>query len=409
MEERKILKPLAIIVYCGLMAACVIPISGNNKNEKAVIPLAPTGASAAAQSLTSIAVSWNPVSDAVSYKLYRALNDSDPYRPLVSVDSASYTDSGVDPSTEYYYRVAAVSGGIEGQKSNHAFAATKVPVTPVGIKAMVQAVNNIIISWDVVPGAESYKIYRSESDTGSFSALSETGIAATTYSDTTTVLDTDYYYKVSAVNGIGEGPLSEYVYGGTKTPSAPTGLKFINQTATSYTISWNPVVGTTGYKIYHGNTILTSTTEEMFTESGLPEYTYRNYKVSAQNIIGDGAFSLPLKTDWPIPLTINEWDYGSGYCYSFPVTSGRYYIQWNDRKNGDGRPTYDLRVSAYFNTDNKANNLSNCLFSDEDSGYSPRKIINLVSNGFVILLVNEVDNDGEYEGEWIYWAIRYSK
>src|SRR5262249_45088882 len=62
----------------------------------------------------------------------------------------------------------------------------------------------------------SYKVYRGTSSGGE-SFLASTG-TATGYTDASAANGTTYYYKVTAVNAVGEGPLSNEA---TATPSAP--------------------------------------------------------------------------------------------------------------------------------------------------------------------------------------------
>ena len=58
--------------------------------------------------------------------------------------------------------------------------------------------NKITITWDMVANATGYIVYRSTSASGTYTTLFETAITANSYDDTTTVAETNYYYKVSA-------------------------------------------------------------------------------------------------------------------------------------------------------------------------------------------------------------------
>ena len=79
----------------------------------------PTGLTATASS-SSITVSWNAVSGAEGYIIYRSTSASGPYNQVGGpTTSTSYTDNNVQPGTIYYYKVAAVdSEGNLGDQSS---------------------------------------------------------------------------------------------------------------------------------------------------------------------------------------------------------------------------------------------------------------------------------------------------
>jgi len=78
---------------------------------------APTGVTAS-QSGNSVVVSWNSVSGATSYKIFRSSSTSGVYTQLGSPSSTSYTDNS--PLTGYnYYKVSAVNSTGEGNQSSY--------------------------------------------------------------------------------------------------------------------------------------------------------------------------------------------------------------------------------------------------------------------------------------------------
>ena len=79
-------------------------------------PVAVTGVNATAGT-GQVTVSWNAVSGATSYQLYRTANSgSESATPSVTgISGTTFTDTGLNPGTTYYYRVAAVnSSGVSG-------------------------------------------------------------------------------------------------------------------------------------------------------------------------------------------------------------------------------------------------------------------------------------------------------
>lgn len=77
-------------------------------NDSACTPrTAPTGLVATAISSSRIDLSWNAVSGAVAYDVYRSTTSGGPYSLVTSVGTTSYSNTGLSPSTTYYYVVKA--------------------------------------------------------------------------------------------------------------------------------------------------------------------------------------------------------------------------------------------------------------------------------------------------------------
>lgn len=91
-------------------------------------PSAPAGVTAAALSSSSIAISWNAVSGAASYRVYYATSSSGTKNLAGNVSggtTTTYTHTGLNASTTYYYFVTAVnSSGTASEYSSYAYAAT---------------------------------------------------------------------------------------------------------------------------------------------------------------------------------------------------------------------------------------------------------------------------------------------
>ena len=94
----------------------------------AVLPSRAPAPSASAQSDTAIEVTWNEVSGATSYKLYRSESGDGTYaRVGGDISALRYLDTGRSASTEYFYRLEACnSGGCSG-RSPQVSATTQSP------------------------------------------------------------------------------------------------------------------------------------------------------------------------------------------------------------------------------------------------------------------------------------------
>jgi hypothetical protein len=88
-------------------------------------------------------------------------------------------------------------------------------------------------------------------------------------------------------------------------PSAPSGFANSNVTASGFTVTWNAAtdnVGVTGYEVYNGNTLLTTTSLTSYTATGLASGELTALRVRAVDAAGNqSAFS----STWNVRTTDN--------------------------------------------------------------------------------------------------------
>jgi fibronectin type 3 domain-containing protein len=357
--------------------------------------------SASAQSANSITVSWNSVSGANSYYVYRASNSYGTYSYIVSTSSVSYTDTGLSANTAYYYKVSAYNNyGESPQSTSYGYATTSgtAPSAPSSVSASAQSANSITVSWNSVSGASSYYVYRASSSSGTYSYIVST--ISVSYTDTGLSANTAYYYKVSARNDYGESPQStSYGYATTSgtAPSAPSSVSASAQSANSITVSWDSVSGASSYYVYRASSssgtysYVVSTGSVSYTDTGLSENTSYYYKVSAYNNYGES----PQSTSYGYATTLGTWGLWEGYLspgevhyYGFNASSGYYQIFWEDL---DYFETYgDIRVSAIDNN-------GTYLFNKVDAGYDGQRVY-VPFSGYITLEVEGYDysSSGNY-------------
>jgi poly(hydroxyalkanoate) depolymerase family esterase len=161
-------------------------------------PPAPTGLAVTGTTDTSASLSWNAVSGAASYDVYR--NGSEVNTSAVS--GTSYTDTGLSPGTTYSYTVAAVnSSGTVGAQSTLVNATTTGtaagPPAPTGLTVTGTTDTTVSLGWNAVSGAASYNVYRNGTK------VNTSTVTGTTYTDTGLTASTTYSYTVAAVNSSG--------------------------------------------------------------------------------------------------------------------------------------------------------------------------------------------------------------
>ena len=111
--------------------------SSSNANQKwtlaGIAPPTPTGLNAIAGN-AQVSLAWNLCFDTTGYNLQRSTTSGGPYTNIVSQSGTSYTDSGLDNGTTYYYVLSATNAG--GQSAN----SSEVGATPVAPPPVVLTV-----------------------------------------------------------------------------------------------------------------------------------------------------------------------------------------------------------------------------------------------------------------------------
>jgi len=245
----------------------------------------------------------------VGYKVYRGTSSgNETYLTTVGNVTTYYNDTGLTNGRTYYYRVSAVNGLGEGELSE------EVSATPLGVPSAPQNLvaiagdGYVSLTWEAPDDngglpIVGYNIYRGTSS-GNETLLATVGNVLT-YNDTGLTNGQTYYYRVSAVNGLGEGELSVEVNATPKTiPSAPQNL--VARAGNRYVVlTWeapaddggSPIIG---YKIYRGtssgNVVLLTTVENetTYNDTGLTNGQRYYYRVSAVNGFGEGELSVEV-------------------------------------------------------------------------------------------------------------------
>ena len=266
LDDADYLYEVASVNDYGESAKASVSATVNN-----VPPEAPDNLSALPSGNT-VSLTWDEVSDATSYNVYR--NSS----LVASPATNSYTDT-VSAEGTYSYEVSSVDdAGESTSKANISVIVNLPPDAPSNLSASVNG-DSVSLTWDEVSDATNgYKVYRN----GSLIA------SPTTNSHTDTALaDATYSYEVSAVDDAGESTkASVSATVNNVPPAAPTSLTAsVNQD--SVNLTWDTVDDATeGYKVYRNDVLIASPTTNSHTDIGLADGTYL-YEVSAVDTVGE--------------------------------------------------------------------------------------------------------------------------
>jgi chitodextrinase len=108
-----------------------------------------------------------------------------------------FTHTGATRDARYFYKVSAANVFGESEQSDAVLGEIKTPNAPKNVKAEALSESSIQISWEPVPGASHYVIYRDSSQLTTTAGLSYTNIGLSP--------NTQYSYQIAAVNVIGIG------------------------------------------------------------------------------------------------------------------------------------------------------------------------------------------------------------
>lgn len=200
-----------------------VRISSLRRSQAAPVPPAMPGGVVATAGNGSVAIAWNAVSGAASYRLQRSLSASGPFTTVASgLTSTAYNDTGLSNGTTYHYVVAAVNSAGTGANSAPVSATPSQPVAlpgaPTGLVA-TPGDAQVALAWSAVSGANTYTVRRGQAASGPFTTVAS-GLAATSWLDAAAANGTTWYYVVAAVNAAGTGANSAVV---SATPQAAVG------------------------------------------------------------------------------------------------------------------------------------------------------------------------------------------
>ena len=177
----------------------------------------------------------------------------------------------------------------------------------------------IVLTWDppASPGGSpttAYRVYRGTAS-GVHSLVAEVPPTPLTYSDSGLAVGVRYYYLVSAVSALGEGPFSQEVAATAATvPSAPQSVT-ADPGDGRLNLTWGAPADDGGspilsYAVYRDSTRIDVGNATSFVDTGLANDVTHTYQVSARNAIGEGVNSSAVSatpTAPPRPPTLDSW------------------------------------------------------------------------------------------------------
>ncbi len=201
--------------------------------------------SSAKNSAKGIKVSWEKVSGATNYNIYRRKKGESYWEHLGSVKSSklSYTDTDVSAKKTYYYTVRAYDKNGVSEYDTDGVGTMYVPAPKVS--EFKNTSNGVKISWKKVSVATSYRIYR-KTGSGSWKLIKKLDKSTFTFTDKDVKSGTKYKYAVKAVCS---GEFSGYTTKTIEYLKKPV-IKSAQSTKKGITIKYSKTAGADKYRIY---------------------------------------------------------------------------------------------------------------------------------------------------------------
>ena len=290
----------------------LVAFKGASGTSAPLVPTAPTGLTAAATGPTGITLSWSaatePGGSIAQYLIERCQGAGcSTFAQVGMTTTTVYTDSGLNGSTSYTYRVRAKdAAGNTGPYTNTASAVTtaSTPSAPAGLVATSTNSTQVNLSWSGATEAggtlAQYLIERCQG--AGCSSFTQIGTATgLTYTDTGLSASTTYSYRVRAKDAAGNtGPYSNVASASTLAPtiSAPAGLTATSIGPSQAQLSWTAATEPGGtiqqYLVERCQgagcstfTQIGTATGVTYADAGLTGSTTYSYRVRAKDAAGN--------------------------------------------------------------------------------------------------------------------------
>ncbi len=195
-----------VLMGCGLIEPPLLPPTTAPADLSAS-----TGAYA-----EQIALSWRAVERAATYEIQRALARDGTYESAGTVGATQFVDAVVPENQGkwYWYRVRACNAAGCGPWSEPVQGYAGRPPAPENVQASEgEPPDKIRISWDPVPGATYYQVFRDRVENGTYDVVVASVVEEDFVYDANVSPATWYWYKVRACNDFGCSELSRAAAG----------------------------------------------------------------------------------------------------------------------------------------------------------------------------------------------------
>ena len=221
-------------------------------------------------------IGWQEVNGAAEYEISRSNQSSGTYTVIGTTEETAFLDTTATVGATWYYKVSAITPN--GTRSNaSAYKSGKcICGTPAVELSLDEPTGKPRASWESVPGAKKYEVYRATSANGKYSKVAT--VTGCTYLDSNATVGKTWYYKVKALasNSAYNSALSQVDFRLAICAQPKVTLKR-NATTGQIELSWGKITGAARYEVYRA----TEETGEYTLVSNQTGVTYKDTKVTA--------------------------------------------------------------------------------------------------------------------------------
>ena len=308
--------------------------SDYNRTGTKAYYLAASNISSLTLTSNGIAVKWNKVAGAKSYRIYRKTTGG--YTRIGTVNSGnttSYTDTTAESGKTYTYAVKPYNGNASADYTGKQVTYLATPA----LSTLANAANGVSLKWNSISGAQKYYIYRKEGN-GGYKKIAEVKDAVS-YTDKSVTSGKNYTYAVRALKG---SSMSAYT-GKSINYLAQANVSALNNKDNGIEVKWSKVSGAKGYYVYRKegknsykkiatitNANTTSYTDTSVKNNNGKAYTY-TVRAYANNALAAYTGKSVYRIATPTITSVSN------------SRKGEVDVDWNDVKGAKG---YQIQLSS---------------------------------------------------------------
>lgn len=231
---------------------------------------------------TSLTIIWSAVSGAEQYLVTRIFGDTSVIRYFGT--DTSFTDTNLQPDTEYCYTVKCISDCSESVSAMECGTTDCTTVQTPSAPSVIASGETVTIDWTEFGLIFSFSVERSLDD-NNWTEL-ESGLTDTIFVDTTVSYGNCYYYRIAATGCTKEYSPSTYVCVSCSLPDAVPWLIATPVSDIEIDLAWGDAPGATEYRIYRDGVLIDTVSTQTYEDIGLEPDTEYDYCVTSENDCG---------------------------------------------------------------------------------------------------------------------------